>query len=248
MVGVRVAVLVAVLVIAGCGSTVTPQPGRPSPPTTRPAGDAFELACARAVKSVSIAVLCPAQLPLGGFKAPRDYGDAPCTYLVNLEPRVLHTRAGGVFHLLFGATCRLWTLSTRDGRWPVDPGTVHADGDLRLVGATSLEPGDTEADRKRVGLRVLARVPIRSTTALVLRNPPYPVGGIHGGHVTVIWNEGGAGLVVTGHAVASRTRPDGSPGLQALRRATRTLLRVAASMRPAASADRAALGYGDDRP
>ncbi len=91
-------------------------------------------------------------------------------------------------------------------------------------------PGHTEADRRRVGLRVLRATRVRSAPALVLRNPPYPVGGIHGGHVTVIWNAGGAGYAVSGHPAMSSRRVDGSVTARALARATATLLAVAASM------------------
>jgi len=67
----------------------------------------------------------------------------------------------------------------------------------------------------------------------VLRNPPYPAGGIHGGHVSVVWNAGGAGYVVSGHAWGAGARGAGEPGPVALARATDTLLAVAASMRRA---------------
>ena len=224
--------------LAGCGGGERPAPPiapAREPATTRAAGAGFERVCLRAAGSVTIAVLCPARLPLGGFEAPRNYGEAPCTYLLNLEPRVMLRRAGAVFHLLFGGTCRPWSLRTRGGRWPVDAAAARAGEDLRLVGITSEVPGDPGAGGKRVGLRVLKRTRIGSAPALVLRNPPYPVGGIHGGHLSVVWNAGGAGYAVSGHAVASRDRPDAAPGPEALMRAALTLLRVAASMRPASS-------------
>jgi hypothetical protein len=59
---------------------------------------------------------CPTRLPIGGFERPRNYGNAPCTYLLNLEPRGSPKRAGTVFHLLFGGTCRPWNLQTRAGQ------------------------------------------------------------------------------------------------------------------------------------
>ena len=230
-----IALATAIAALTGCGAGERTAPKPAAPATTRAAGLAFERSCGREAGAVTIAVLCPTRLPLGGFESPRDYGDAPCTYLLNLEPRGMLRRAGAVFHLLVGGTCRPWSLRTRAGRWPADRAAVGGGLDLRLVGTTSLVPGQTEADRERVALRVLQRARVGSAPALVLRNPPYPVGGIHGGHVSVIWNAGGAGYVVSGHAVASRERPDRTPGPRALAQATLTLLRVAASMRPANS-------------
>lgn len=182
---------------------------------------------------MAVAVLCPGRLPLGGFESPRNYGDAPCSYLFNLEPRGMLKRTGAVFHVLFGGTCRPWNLRTQDGRWPASLSAPPAGDDLRLIGTTSLMPGQTEADREHVRLRVLRRARIGSASALVLRNAPYPVGGIHGGHISIVWNADGAGYVVSGHAVASPERPNGDPGSRAVARASDTLIAVGRSMRQA---------------
>ena len=178
-------------------------------------------------------VLCPTRLPLGGFESPRDYGEPPCSYLIDLEPRGMLKRPGTVFHLLFGGTCEPWNLDISNGRWPADLSLMG--DDLRLIGTMNVTPGQTRADGRRVRLRVLRRARIGSSSALVLRNPPYPVGGIHGGHSSVMWNAGGAGYVVSGHAVASAERPDGDPGPRAHERAIETLVAVARSMRRADS-------------
>ena len=228
----RSVVFGAVVVLAGCGAADS-APRDASATHTRAASARFAQQCAEEAGSVAVAVLCPARLPLGGFESPRNYGDAPCTYLLNLEPRGMLKRPGAVFHLLFGGTCRPWNLRTQDDRWPAVPSAAPADDDLRLIGNTSLTPGQTEADRKRVGLRVLRRARIGSEPALVLRNAPYPVGGIHGGHISIVWNVGGAGYAVTGHAVAPPGRPDGDPGPRALAPATNTLIAVSRSIHQA---------------
>jgi hypothetical protein len=227
---VRVIVLAAVVILVGCG---TDERDRPEPPaaSTRAAGTDFLQRCAREAASATVAVLCPTRLPIGGFERPRNYGVAPCTYLLNLEPRGFRKRAGTVFHLLFGATCRPWNLQTRGGRWSARLTAARAGEDLRLIEDASLLAGQSEADRKRVALRVLRHARVGAAPALVLRNPPYPTGGIHGGHISVVWNANGAGYVVTGHAVATPERPDATPGARALRRASDTLLAVAAAMR-----------------
>ena len=228
----RPVVFAAVVMLGGCGAADSEPPGA-SATDTRAASARFAQQCAEEAGSVAVAVLCPARLPLGGFESPRNYGDAPCAYLINLEPRGMLKRPGAVFHLLFGGTCRPWDLRTQDGRWPAVTSAARPGDDLRLIGNTSLMPGQTAADRERVGLRVLRRARIASEPALVLRNAPYPIGGIHGGHISIVWNADGAGYAVTGHAVASPERPDGDPGPRALARATDTLIAVARSMHQA---------------
>ena len=176
--------------LAACGGAEPDAPGAP-PADTRAASAVFMRECVRAAGTVTIAVLCPTRLPTGGFEAPRNYGDALRSYLLNLEPRGFRNRAGTIVHVLFGGTSRPWNLRTRGGRWPANVSAARAGEDLRLVGTTDLIPGRTEADRKRVGLRVLRHARVGASAALVLRNPPYPSGGIHSEHVSVVWNAGG---------------------------------------------------------
>ncbi|MCA1700121.1 MAG: hypothetical protein LC790_14935, partial [Actinobacteria bacterium] len=90
---------------------------------------------------MTVAVLCPARLPTGGFEKPHNYGDAPCSYLLNLEPRGFRNRTGTIFHLLFGGTCRPWNLRTSDDRWPVRLTIARSTKDLRMIGTTMLVPG-----------------------------------------------------------------------------------------------------------
>lgn len=228
----RAVVLATVVMLAGCG-VAERRSDDVTATKTRTAGSLFAHQCANAAASASVAVLCPTRLPLGGFESPRNYGDAPCSYLINLEPRGMLERAGAVFHLLFGGTCEPWDLQTNNGRWPAVLTAVPAGADLRLIGTARLTPAHTEADRKRLGLRVLRRTRIGSAPALVLRNPPYPVGGIHGDHISIVWNTGGAGYAVSGHAVASARRTDDNPDSRAITRATGTLIATARSLRQA---------------
>lgn len=67
---------------------------------------------------------------------------------------------------------------------------------------------------------MLRRARIGSASGLVLRNPPHPVGGIHGGHISIVWDAGGARYVVTRHAVASPERADGNIGQRGRAQAT----------------------------
>lgn len=230
-----VIVAASALQLVGCRddpADVAPSSNKPPAKGTAAASRAFTTACRRAADDVAVVVLCPERLPKGGFEAPQPYGDPPCTYLLNLEPRGAGRRAGSIFHLLLGGTCRPWVLSSVRGRWPASL-VIAPDTDLRLVGTTSLDPARPGVAQRRVRLRVVRRTRVGTASALVLRNPPYPVGGIHGGHLTVIWNEGQAGYALSGHPVGLHSARSASARNALAARAITTLVAVAASMRPA---------------
>jgi hypothetical protein len=48
--------------------------------------------------------------------------------------------------------------------------------------------------------RRIATADLGGRRARVLSEPPYPRGGIHGGHVVVAWNQDGHGYLVSLHA------------------------------------------------
>jgi hypothetical protein len=50
-----------------------------------------------------------------------------------------------------------------------------------------------------VRLDVVGRSHVGRSRALVLRAADFPDGGIHGGHLGVIWNEAGSGYTLTIH-------------------------------------------------
>src|SRR4051794_37147393 len=76
------------------------------------------------------------------------------------------------------------------------------------------------------GLRLLRHVRVGGAAGLALRAPPYPAGGVHGGHVLVVWNSGGRGYLVSLH-FADRRHPTRYPELTRLQAA----LAIAQSMR-----------------
>lgn len=228
--------------LAGCGGSS--EGGTPASTVRQMAGSSqvpAELtgACRRAAVQVSIAVLCPRLLPVGGFESPRDYGKGPCTYLLNLESRGMGQSPGSIFHVLIGGTCRPWNLTAPGGRWPAQT-NIPAEEDLRLTGTTSLDPEHPQKPARQVRLEVTRITRVGSAPALVLRNPAYPVGGIHGGHLTVVWNRAGAGYAVSGHPVGLDTSRSGPARRAVLERASRTLLGVAGSMGTARSCSPAA--------
>src|SRR5215212_5639474 len=123
------------------------------------------------------AVLCPTRFPLRarshvieGRALSRD--DYP-GYLV--EWHVTRFHGDDLGHVVVGGQPAPFDLS-RGAR-------VRADGALGLPG------------RKKL----LRRTKVGTADALVLRSPPYPRGGINGGHTVVLWNAGGRGYFVSLH-------------------------------------------------
>jgi hypothetical protein len=47
--------------------------------------------------------------------------------------------------------------------------------------------------------RRIATARVHDARATVLREPPDPAGGLHGGHVIVLWSKGGHGYVISVH-------------------------------------------------
>lgn len=80
-------------------------------------------------------------------------------------------RAPHVFHMIIGGQRR-----------PFGPGLTRIEPELGVIAPT------------RVGTAAVHR-----TRAAVLQAAPYPQGGIHGGHVVVLWNERGRGYLVSAH-------------------------------------------------
>ena len=114
-------------------------------------------------------------------------------YLCDLETRPFGS--GAVFHVLAGGRAGRFPLATTaSGFWPRDPRLVR---DLGLVGARPLEPGQTVEERVR--LRLVRRTTVAGDAALLLRVAGYPDGGVHGGHLAVVWNRGAAGYVLSMH-------------------------------------------------
>lgn len=124
--------------------------------------------------------------------------------------------------------------------------------------------------------RVIGRVVVDGRRALVLEAAPYPQGGIHGGHVIVVWNASGHGHVVSVHydgapladriqaalAVADSETPSpvvrpgrGRPGIRetstgvaaAILQSPSSARATAASCRPATAAERRAAPFGATR-
>lgn len=170
----------------GDGETATTVGARlPGAPT------AITNACAQAAAHAAFAVQCPARWPSyrgrGGPKA-RLFEKASDVYLVDVG-NGFSRRGGHVFHLLLGGQRHSF------GRWP-----ASVDPDLRITTRKVTIPqrgGGTSVSQ--LPARRIATARVRGAQAVVMRAPPYPAGGLHGGHVVVLWSQDGHGYLVSVH-------------------------------------------------
>jgi hypothetical protein len=199
--------------IAGCGSSEEAERPPPLPPAPVGVADG----CRDAADAAGFAVLCPSGWPRASRPARvrlRHYGGDD-SYL--LEEQDGFGGRAAVFHVLFGGQRKPFPAGFEGGgrqlrlttRRVVTPFYASPRGG-RVVGRTVVE-----RPTRRVGT-----TDVRGHRAAIMQAPPYPHGGIHGGHAIVMWNEGGHGYLVSTHGDSSR------------RAATRTAIDIARSSRP----------------
>ena len=184
-------VLLAALVV-GCGSDDTPAaPTHSSAPRLPVAPTAITKACARAAGVTAVPVLCPTRWPSprgpGAPKA-RLFEELSDVYLINVE-NGFSRRGGHVFHLMVGGQAEPF------GRWP-----AGVDSDLRVTTRKVTIPQRGGGSFvQQLPARRIGTVRVHGARASGLQEPPYPAGGLHGGHVVVLWNEAGHGYLVSVH-------------------------------------------------
>ncbi|WP_028060509.1 hypothetical protein [Candidatus Solirubrobacter pratensis] len=106
-------------------------------------------------------------------------------------------------HVLVGGRLARFSLeTTQEAMWPVhvpapSETCCATPGDLGLVGA---QPGQRPGTFTPVRLKLVRRATVATHPALVLKAQGFPTGGIHGGHVIVVWNQHGHGYVLSMHA------------------------------------------------
>jgi hypothetical protein len=89
--------------------------------------------------------------------------------------------------------------------------------------------GDADPRLKLPGrLVVVRRTRVGSADAIVLRAPPYPAGGVHGGHLVLLWNADGRGQLVSLHLSGATGPRRYSEGER-----VEAAVRIAESFRPA---------------
>ncbi len=231
------AVVGAAGIFLGTRSDDDPMPiERVMPPVVRAATVTELRRCRREQQDKRVRFACPTVFPTpGGFERARQFGSDACESLVNFEPAGARLESGSVFHMLVGARCGAMSLATARKRWPVD---ISLERDMRLIGRRSATPAGRRSAAVR--LAVLRRTTIDGRPTLVLRNPPYPDGGIHGGHLTVLTTSATTTYAITGHPPIPANLQDEAGELIALegtarvlpheRRAVAQLLEVAARL------------------
>jgi hypothetical protein len=134
-----------------------------------------------------VAIACPTLLPVSSEGGPtvRDFGGrGGVTELLDVvDPAAFEAGSGsgwGAAHLWIGATRReLPVLGARGRRWPPPWLLVKPPAALRIP----LRDGTMQRPT------VLGPALVGDRPAVLLRSAPYPLGGVHGGHVLVVWND-----------------------------------------------------------
>jgi hypothetical protein len=201
------------VLLAGCAHGKS-EPTRRSLPSAPPG---VADGCRDASDAAAFDVLCPASWPQATRPAKvrlRLYG-SDAAYL--LEAQSGFGSRAPVFHVLFGGqrkpfparfegSGRLLRLTTRR---KVVPFYASPRGG-RVLGHDVVE----------MPTRLIRTTRVHGQTAGILKAPPYPKGGIHGGHMIVMWNERGHGYLVSAHS-------ERSP-----RAATQAAIQIARSSQP----------------
>jgi hypothetical protein len=158
--------------------------------------------CAALAPRRAVRVLCPTALPTADwFVRYQTLRGGRSEYLTSLETRP--AGSGTAFHALAGGRRKRFSLATRAGAWPMNIGLAR---DLGLVGAKPLNPGQPPGHEHRVRPKLLRRTTVRRNPALLLAVARYPDGGVHGGHLAVVWNQGDDGYTLSLHFTARGAR------------------------------------------
>ena len=160
--------------------------------------------CAELAPRRDVAVLCPARLTAARWYVRyQTLRSGRMEYLTNLDTKP--DGSGDPFHVLAGGRRGRFSLRSEGGRWPAD---ASLDRDLGLVGALPLKPGRRgDAEQRPVRPTLLRRATVGEHPGLLLRIADYPVGGVHGGHLAAVWNQGRDGYVLSLHFAERSLRP-----------------------------------------
>jgi len=173
--------LPALALLAGCGGGARDR----VPDGLVPAPRALARACAR--ERIACPTHWPARLDRRRMPAAAVRVMAPGSLLDVANGFCGRRRCRGVFHAVLGQQPGPLPPVDARLRLPMRTHTVPMRGGGRFV--------DQRAPRR------LATVTIAGGRAAVYQAAPYPQGGLHGGHVVVLWNAHGRGRLVSVHAV-----------------------------------------------
>lgn len=211
----QLAVLVVAAALAGCGGD-----GRPGSATGREGAtrssdvrlvrppEEVVRRCAALAPRRAIPVLCPTRLPRADWYVRyQTLRGGRSEYLTNLDTKP--AGSGDPFHVLAGGRRGRFSLKVIRGSWPLNADLPRG---LGLVGAKPLKPGQRHDEQRAVRLKVLRSVKVAGHPGLLLKVADYPDGGVHGGHMAVVWNQGRDGYVLSLHfaerSLRKRTEQD----------------------------------------
>ena len=163
---------------------------------------------------------CPLAIPVpdGTWGHARALDSNPCEYLIDVGPgrRRGESARDSIYHLLFGSRCRRFDLAADHRRWPKDGFVAN---DLRLVGVAPLKPGQSSVTNHAAPARarVVRRMRIDGSPAILLRYPAHPLTTVHSAHLAIVWNEAHAGYAVSGHPSDPQTTRQERRTIEALR-------------------------------
>jgi hypothetical protein len=201
-----VVALIAAGMTAGCasgdGSDTRTRPAPRAAETLIPLSRAAVQRCSALASRRDIPVLCPTHLTAGRWHVRyQTLRRGRREYLCNLE--TTPAGSGDAFHVLAGGRSSPFSLrTTASGEWPRNPRLPR---DLGLIGSERRKPGQRSRPERWIRLRLSRRATVATHPALVLRVAEYPDGGVHGGHLAVVWNQGDAGYALSIH-FAERNR------------------------------------------
>ena len=147
--------------------------------------------CSKLTQSVSFTVMCPTAWPRTAAAGDPQVGvlaTTQTTYLVNAFNGV-SDHSAHIFHLLFGGQ----NTPFGTGHGSIDAGLRVTTRDVRIP----MTGGGTFV--QQLAVRYISSTIVHHRRATVLQEPPYPQGGVQGGHVLVLWNESGHGYLVSVH-------------------------------------------------
>jgi hypothetical protein len=168
--------------------------------------------CHELVSSSGLRVRCPGPLPRARRWRARVLDNRRCEYLVDIN--AMPSGRLAAYHVLAGGRCGAFSLAVTRGRWPARLSRYR---DLRLIGLKGLRPGQTTFER--VPLSLLRRARVDGRPGLLLKAAPFPTGGVHGGHIAVVWNQGDAGYAISIHFLSNRRSSQGERRAAVLRAA-----------------------------
>jgi hypothetical protein len=184
--------------IAACGGTATSTSApvahtssTESGATVIKAPAAVGAVCGKLTQSVSFTVMCPTAWPRTVAAGEPQVGvlaTTQTTYLVNAFNGLMDHSAH-IFHMLFGGQDKPFRADLAS----IDPGLRVTTRNVRIP----ITGGGTFV--QQLAVRYIGSTTVHDKRARVLQEPPYPQGGLQGGHVLVLWNESGHGYLVSVH-------------------------------------------------